>query len=157
MLEEKRARGGLIFGFIVLLCMSCDGRAPGRTKKPEAQPAETVALFFVDAQHPTLVQAIRSSDRAANFKFVQVEVVEVQNPGGHAATFKVEYQNKAREKVFLGSFSLYPSDQPGKFIVATQGKVANDGAIVLSLIVPVDFKSGEVLRAGVRTIRFVNE
>ena len=157
MLEGKRARVGLIFGFIVLLCLSCDGRVPELAKNPEASPAETTTLFFLDAQRPTLVQALQPSDRAADYKFVQVEVVEVQNPGGHAATFKVEYQTRAGEKIFLGSFSLYPSDHPGKFIVATQAKVGNDGAIVLSLIVPDDFKNGEVLRAGVRKIKFVNE
>jgi hypothetical protein len=156
MLEGARARVGLIFGFIVLLCMSCDGRVPELAKNSEVNPPEA-NTFFLDAQHPTLVQAIRPSDRAADYKFVQVEVFEVQNPKGHAATFKVEYQTKAGEKIFLGSFSLYPSDQPGKFIVATQAKVGNDGAIVLSLIVPDELKSGEVLRAGVRKIRFVNE
>ena len=157
MLDGKRARVGLIFGLIVLLCVSCEGRVPEPAKNSALNPPEAATLFFLDAQHPTLVQAIRPSDRAADYKFVEVEVIEVQNPKGHAATFKVEYQTKAGAKVFLGSFSLYPSDHPGKFIVATQAKVGNDGAIVLSLIVPDDFKSGEVLRAGVRKIKFVNE
>jgi len=82
-------------------------------------------------------------------------VVEVKNPKNLVATFKVEYQTKNQEKIFLGTFSLYPSDNPGKFIVPTQGKLRNEGAVVLTLVVPDDFKSGDVFSVAVKRMKFL--
>jgi len=123
----------------------------------DKHPAADVSLSYLDAGKPALVQPITATDKAANADFVQVEVVEVQKPKRYAATFRVDYQTKANEKIFLGTFSLYPADGPGKFIVPAQGKLRDEGAIVLSLVVPDDFKSGDVLRAGVRKMRFIRK
>ncbi|MGH9929109.1 MAG: hypothetical protein ACREA9_07770, partial [Pyrinomonadaceae bacterium] len=63
---------------------------------------------------------------------------------------------KTHEKLYLGSFGLYPSDNPGKFIVATQGKLKNEGAIVLTLVVPEKVDARDPVRVGVKKIKFVN-
>jgi hypothetical protein len=142
---------------IIILGASCHGRTLQITDNSGDDSGSTKErLTYLDAEKPRLIQPIEPSDRVdPTCKFVQVEVVEVQNPKRYAATFQVEYQPKEAEKVVLGSFSLYPSDNPGKFIVPTQGKVTNSGSIILSLIVPDDFKGGDVLRAGVRRIKFL--
>ena len=144
---------------VTFLCVSSHGRVLDLTNNSEGNPGNTrERLAYLDAEKPTLIQAIEPSDRVEpDGKFVQVEVVEVQNPKRYTASFKVEYQLKDTERVFLGSFSLYPSDNPGKFIVSTLGKVRNQGVIILSLVVPDDFKSGDVLRVGVRRVTFLKQ
>jgi len=144
---------------VILLCAPCHGRGLELTNNSERNSGDTnEKLVFLDAEKPTLIQAIQPSDNVGpDCKFVQVEVVEVQNPKQYTVTFKVEYQLKNAERVFLGSFSLYPSDNPGKFIISTQGNVRDQGAIVLSLVVPDDFKSGDLLRAGVRRVTFLKQ
>jgi len=115
-------------------------------------------LSYLNADKPTLSQPIELDDKVEEgCKFVEVEVAEVRNPQKYTATFRVEYQIKPNEKISLGSFSLYPSDNPGKFIVPTQGRLRNEGAIVLSLIIPDNFGSGDVLSVGVRKIKFLKQ
>ena len=158
MWSEVRTRGGWALCFMIILGSSCSGNVLKLTNNSDEKPATAdVSLSYLDAGKPTLVQPINATDKAANADFVQVEVVEVQNPKRYAATFRVDYQTKTNEKIFLGTFSLYPSDGPGKFIVPTRGQLKDEGAIVLSLLIPDDFKSGDVLRAGVRKIRFVKK
>jgi hypothetical protein len=157
MLEGMRARVGCGLCLTLVLCSTCDARVrPLTGLTDDKRTAENNgSLYHLDAQKPTLVQAIEAGDRAQDSKFVQVEVVEVKNPKNLAATFKVEYQTKDQEKVFLGSFSLYPSDNPGRFIVPTQGKLRNEGAVVLTLVVPDEFKSGDVFSLTVKRMKFL--
>lgn len=89
------------------------------------------------------------------YKFVQVEVTEVLNPKKFPLTFEVRYQSKSDVKTYLGSFSLYPSDNPGKFIVATQGRLKDEGAIVLSLVIPAKVDAGDTIKVTVKRIKFL--
>ncbi len=68
-------------------------------------------------------------------KFVQIELSRITNPKRYAIEFHLYYLPKNDEKVYLGSFSPYPADNPGKFIVATQGKVSDEGSLMLSMTV----------------------
>jgi hypothetical protein len=158
MLEGMRARVGCGLCLILVLCSNCDARVHSlpRVAEDKRTPEKNGTLYHLDAQKPTLVQAIEPADRARDSKFVQVEVVEVKNPKNLTATFKVEYQSKDKEKVFLGTFSLYPSDNPGRFIVPTQGKLRNEGAVVLTLVVPDEFKHGDVFSLAVKRMKFVS-
>ncbi|MGH9872549.1 MAG: hypothetical protein ACRD9S_08800 [Pyrinomonadaceae bacterium] len=113
-------------------------------------------LFYLDLKTPSIVQPIKSDDNAEGNRFVQVEVVEVVNPKKHPVAFQVHYQTVANDKIYLGSFGLFPSDNPGKFIVATQGKLKNQGAIVLTLVRPDKVETEDVIRVGVKKIKFVN-
>lgn len=115
-------------------------------------------LYYLDLKKPTIVQPIeRKSESVESCKFVQVEVAEVVNPKKHPVAFQVYYQTSSNERVFLGSFGLYPSDNPGKFIVATQGKLKSEGAIVLSLEIPDNLDAADTLKVGVKKLRLVNE
>jgi len=66
-------------------------------------------------------------------KFVAVEIAEVRNPKRIRTTCDVAYQLGNGERIPLGSFSLFPPDRPGRFIVATRGALRNEGAIVVTL------------------------
>jgi len=113
-------------------------------------------LYYLDLNSLSVVQPLSQHENAEGSRFVQVEVVKVVNPKKLPVAFKVYYQTMTKEQVYLGSFGLFPSDNPGKFIVATQGKLKNEGAIVLTLVKPDKSEAGDVVQVGVRKIRFVN-
>jgi hypothetical protein len=84
------------------------------------------------------------------YQFVQVEVVKVINPQKYPLIFYVHYQSINNVKILLGSFSLYPSDNPGKFIVATQGKLDKEGSIIVSLQIPAKINAGDKLEEALK-------
>src|SRR5437016_7600479 len=125
MLEALRSRACTGLSLIIVLCASCNGRVLQVANNSDANPSHE-KLSYLNADKPTLSQPIELDDKVeAGCKFVEVEVAEVRNPQRYTATFRVEYQTKPNEKINLGSFSLYPSDNPGKFIVPTQGRLRN--------------------------------
>ena len=156
MRERLRVGAGWGLCLILMLSQSCSGKVLQLSNTSGKIPAESAQVKYLDVKNASVARAIEAADRAEAAKFVQVKIVEVQNPKRYAATFRVEYQAKAGEKIFLGAFSLYPSDQPGTFIVATHGKVKSEGSIVVSLIIPDDYQDGDILRVGVRKIEFVD-
>lgn len=114
------------------------------------------AVFSLDLQHPEITQKILPGDGdAAKARFVQVEIIVVNNPQKHPAQFEVHYQPNEGERILLGGFSLYPSDNPGKFIVPTHGKVKADGKLILSLVKSDRIAAGEVFEVTVRPMKFV--
>jgi hypothetical protein len=114
-------------------------------------------LYYLDLNSPSILQPLDPNDNAEGNRFVQVEVVKVVNPKKLPVAFQVYYQTRTNDKLYLGSFGLFPSDNPGKFIVATQGKLKTEGAIVLTLVKPEKVDAGDILRVGVKKIRFVND
>jgi len=101
----------------------------------DAQEQEKADLvLYLDLRTPTLTQKIAPADNLnPACKFVQVEISKITNPKRYAIQFKLYYLPNHEEKVYLGSFSPYPADNPGKFIVATQGKVKDEGSLMLSM------------------------
>ena len=115
-------------------------------------------LYYLDLNKPQIEQLIDTGDgEVERSKFVQVEVAEVHNPQKYPVKFEVSYQPKDQEKIFLGSFSLFPPNNPGKFIVATQGKVKGEGKIILSMVTSEQAKASDTLKVGVKRIRFRSE
>ena len=111
-------------------------------------------LFYLDFRKPSVTQPVGRGGPEGS-KFVQVEVTEVLNPQKYPLTFEVRYQSKDNAKTYLGSFSLYPADKPGKFIVATQGKVKDEGAIILSLVVPAEVDTKDTIKVTVKKMNFL--
>jgi hypothetical protein len=64
----------------------------------------------------------------------------------------VYYQPAGGQKIRLGTFSLYPADNPGKFIVPTQGQLTRDGSIIVSLLVTDPVPKDVPLRVGIGRI-----
>jgi hypothetical protein len=124
---------------------SSDGKA--------AESADTVYHLTLDK--PTIEQAIDSTVAKEANKFVRVEVSQVTNPAKHPLSFEVRYRSKTNVITYLGSFSLYPADNPGKFIVATQGKVKAEGAIILTLVAEDKVARLDVVRADVKRLALV--
>jgi hypothetical protein len=85
------------------------------------------------AEHPSLTWSVPCLDRSSGDRFVEVDIPEVVNPRSVELAFQVHYQQDGSEPAYLGGFSLFPPDRPGRFIVPTQGKVEQTGRILLSL------------------------
>jgi hypothetical protein len=90
--------------------------------------------YTLDLVNRTAVRTVDQEITAPQAKkFVQIEVTDVFNPQRIPLTFNVYYQATHGEKSLLGTFSLFPPDNPGTFIVATRGKLQSGGQIIVSL------------------------
>lgn len=115
-------------------------------------------LTYLDVRHRQIVQPVEPRDGPVEKrKFVKVEVVKVVNPNRHFVGFEVRYRTSNEKETSLGTFSLYPADNPGTFIVPTQGRIGRDGAIVLLFVLVDKVDRNDPLRVGVRRIEFVDQ
>src|SRR4051794_16687395 len=82
------------------------------------------AVRYLDAAHATLTQPVDPTRvKSGETKFVEVQVAEVVNPANAGLTFEVDFEPAGALRLRLGTFSLFPANNPGTFIVPTQGKV----------------------------------
>ena len=91
---------------------------------------------------------------AASQKLVQVEVAAVVNPKRIPLAFDVHYQPDKGERVLLGTFALFPPDNPGRFIVPTSGRLRGGGSVVLSMKTLQEPGAGDEVRVEVKGICF---
>lgn len=88
-------------------------------------------------------------------KFVRIDVTEVVNPQKVPLSFHVHYRAPQDEPMLLGVFSLFPPDNPGTFIVPTQGKLRPGGAVTVQLEAAVDGADLQQVRVRLGCIAFV--
>jgi hypothetical protein len=107
-------------------------------------------LQYLDLEHKSLVRHVELSSRDLPVKFVQIRIAEVNNPHRTGLTFDVEFQSDNGKRIALGTFSLYPADHPGTFIVATQGQVKSAGSVIVTYHTtdPVDPAAPPVVGVG---------
>ncbi len=148
---------------IVISFISCPGKTSDlatseRGDRTASSASNEEKLSYLDLNNPSIVQAIDANEKdLETAKFVRVDVVEVVNPAKLPVSFQIHYQTPTGERIYLGSFGLFPSDNPGKFIVATRGKVKRAGAVVLSLVTPEKVATSDTIKVGVKKIRFVKD
>jgi hypothetical protein len=142
--------------FVAVFCASCNTAALDNLRGVEKSKD---TLYYLDNIKPTVEQPIepKKGEVFEAYKFVQVEVTEVSNPKRFALSFEVSYRSKDRANNYLGSFSLYPADNPGKFIVATQGKLKNEGAIILTMVIQDKIGPGDTIKATVKKMKFLKD
>ena len=144
--------------FILFFCVMGQCGAVGLVSdcKGSKEGKSDDALYRLDTTNPSITQPLESRNGTLEeYKFVQIEVTEVRNPKKYSLTFQVYFQPKGKDKVYLGSFSLYPSDNPGRFIVATQGKLKDKGAIILSMVLPDKVEPGDTLGVTAKKIKLL--
>ena len=126
------------------------GANAGATMTPPPQDSSR----HLDLASPTLTQALGAEGALVrDAKFVQVDVSSVINPKRRTVTIAVDYAPPTGPRVHLGSFSLFPADNPGKFIIATQGKLRPEGSVVLTLQPPPNATIADTVRLVIRSIR----
>ena len=156
-------RFGWLVSAMAFALVACNGNSLHVTNPANANASTTLnqnkhndETRHLDLDKPEIEQAIQPSD-PVNAKFVQVEVAEVRNPQNRPARFEVFYQPQDGDRVLLGSFSLYPPNNPGKFIVPTQGKVKAEGKLILSLAKPEGVAAGDQVGVSVKKLKFVSD
>lgn len=140
---------------------SCAGTAlnvgmPQNANTANQNDKSDQTVFSLDLQNPEITQKIvPGNGDPTTARFVQVEIVKVTNPQKRPAEFRVHYQPNEGEKILLGGFSLYPPDNPGKFIVPTQGKVKAEGRLILSLVKSDQVVAGDVIKVEIHSMKFI--
>lgn len=111
--------------------------------------------YRLDLANKTVTQAIgpELGDAAAQ-KFVQVEVAAVVNPKRIPIAFEVHFRPEKGGRVMLGTFALFPPDNPGRFIVPTSGRLRSKGSIVLSMNTLQETGAADEVRVDVKRICF---
>lgn len=103
-----------------------------------------------------LIYKLQSLDKSAGNKFVLVDISHVINPESIPLAFMLHYQSPGQEKFYLGSFALFPANNPGRFIVPTHGKVGQDGEVVLTMEPLQDQGAATSVRVHVREVKLTN-
>jgi hypothetical protein len=126
-----------------------------------AEPAPTPrsqAIHHLDLKNNSVSEPVdRAGGEPDDYRFVRVEIVGVVNAKMHPAVFQVHYEAASGERTFLGTFTLFPSDNPGNFIVPAKGKLRSDGRLVLTLVVPDDAEPGDVLQVDVKPMSLTKD
>lgn len=95
---------------------------------------EETSLFTV--AQPLLTVALNHLQPTKKNAYFLFDIRHVHNPHNLPITFTVHHRLPEKPLELLGSFSLYPASQPGRFIVATQGKMDQGGELLVQLDLP---------------------
>ena len=115
--------------------------------------ADTVS--YLDVQTPAQSYTLRPDiSNPEQYAFVQVEIGTVYNPALRSVIFNVFYR-EGQNNTLLGSFSMYPPDNPGTFIVPTQAKLKAGATVVISMQLPDDVRKGDTLAVGIKAVRLL--
>lgn len=109
-----------------------------------------------DSAHPLKRFSAKALDRSKGEKFLLFDVFEVENPKAIPVAFTVYYRAAGQDRRYLGSFSLYPADNPGRFLVSTQGKIGKDGEVLLYLVSLDETESVESVHVKLREVTLVD-
>jgi hypothetical protein len=112
--------------------LACQQAPNGNGNAAAIERVRANAMQYIDLRNPSVTTPVKADTSATAARFVVVEIASVANPRSLPLTFDVAFRSDGRE-LALGSFSLYPPNNPGRFIVATQGKVRPGGEIVVTL------------------------
>ena len=120
--------------------------------------AEAQEQHLLDLERTTLTQRLGPETAAPEArKFVQVEVLRVENPQRIPLSFRLHYLPPQGDAIALGSFSLFPPDNPGTFIVATGGALRTGGDVRLTLAPLQAVDSEDEARVWIAPLRFVDQ
>ena len=129
-----------------------NARANTATRTMDSQGYELTLASRSVAQQ---IDPVIASPQAV--KFLQFEVADVNNPGKVPLAFTVHYRPVRGEQSLLGIFSLFPPDNPGRFIIATQGKLEMGGTIVVALTPLEESEDPKGIRVRLKRISFLRE
>jgi hypothetical protein len=159
-MSHRGRRGGAVL--LLSLSAACGAGTPAPVDSPQgsrtmsAQSADD-SLYRISLREPTVTQRLEPVAGAqARPRFVRIEVTAVTNPARMALTLELRYRLADRETV-LGSVSLFPADNPGRFIVPTLGRLGAEGELMLTLVSPDSGAGRQDVRVTVRRLVFVDE
>jgi hypothetical protein len=131
---------------------ACRGNAGGEAACEEAAPALYLGVpHTLGLSSPPVAEAIPPDlAEPQRKKFVQIEITHIHNPNLIPIGFEVRYRREAGGEILLGSFSPFPPDNPGHFIVATGARLRSEGAILVSLMALREIAPSDEVRVELR-------
>lgn len=157
---NKRGPGAALRGVLpILVCLasvSCIREARQSPTKAASRPMDS--LYVLEAGSPVFEQVI-SPDvvRPESQKFVVAHIETVYNPKRHSVLFELHRRSGSAERALLGTFSLFPPDNPGRFIVATRGTLRAGDTLILSMRSPDRLTAADTLWVRVRRLELGDE
>lgn len=141
---------------IAMLCLLVAGAKVMASDCGCANHANSAHVLSLSA--PTLDQPIgpdlASPSRQA---FVEIAVTKVINPERIPISFVVYFHSAEGKKSYLGNFSLFPPDNPGKFIVATHGKLETGGRVSITLVPLQSVSTTPFICTRIGPIKFIKQ
>lgn len=135
-------------------------QSPAADDDSEAEAEQSRRAAYVlsaDARSVEAEVGVALDDRR-EARFLSIEVVDVENPELAPVQIEVRYQSpEGGAPRILGTFSLFPPDNPGEFLVATAGGVEEGGTLVLSLVEPPGNELPSSLRVELAELRLEDE
>lgn len=114
-------------------------------------------VYELNFSNNLLTIPVVDMEQSDNNRFVYIEISAVDNPKVLPLAFSVSFSEKGNEKINLGDFALFPGDNPGKFIVATQGKIDTTGKVHIELTPLPEYKGTELVRVEVKRVKLIDE
>ena len=112
--------------------------------------------YVLSSESPIIEYKVSVKDQVVQKnKYLQVVISSVINPGLEPLIFSV-YRRLYDKQEFLGTFSLFPPDNPGRFIVPTQGKVADGDLIIIMVKGVEEKKTGSTIKVYVDSVEVVD-
>ncbi len=139
---------------LVTLCLhaACAGVAAGGHEHAScAGSGHRLSLAAPTLEQPDEAASVAASEQA----FVRVVVAGVVNPQRIPISFVVRFHARDGKAGYLGSFSLFPPDNPGTFIVATGGKLEAGGRVSITLVPLQPVPAMQVVSVCVGSVRFI--
>jgi hypothetical protein len=147
---------------LLSLCAACGAGTPAPSDSPRVSSIMTAtpsndSLHQLSLRAPTVVQAITPVTGAeVRPRFVRIDVTAVTNPARVALSLEMRHR-LADTETLLGTVSLFPADNPGRFIVPTLGRLNGGGQLVLTLVSPDSGAGRGEVRVTVRRLDFVEQ
>ena len=129
----RRVPGTRLAAALLALVVAAACQPPAAGDELSAKPAPGDEVRYLNSQSPSLASPVPADVASRRPKFVIVEIKNVVNPRRVPLGFTVAFRPAQGPDVPLGTFSLYPADHPGRFIVATQGRIQPGGQVVVTL------------------------
>ena len=152
------SRAACVLVGILAVAAACNAR-----RTDESQPKTVGGLvsavshedtvYRLDLRGPRGRQVLRGdSTEIAAAKFVVIDVTAVTNPAKLSLSLELRYQPERGEEALLGTVTLFPADNPGRFIIATGGVLRVSSALTLTLVSPDSGAGRAAVRVAVRTL-----
>ena len=149
--------GVLLIWTLPFVGASCGSPGVQSTQQNQTRPVSTTKdVVTLTAEHPTGSFKLEPDVLSRSPEVLQVSVTTVTNPAANPVDIFVyvasasETNKPDAEKVLVGTFSLYPADRPGKFMLGpaeafrkfSETRKTSDGVrLVFEMKLPAETKS----------------
>jgi hypothetical protein len=145
----------LLAGMVSCLILLAGADPAARAQATSPQGREGPSDLRLDLADPTLAYPVQVDALAPErVKFIEIKLGELRNPGRVRLVFELSYQQPMGGTTLLGTFSPFPPDNPGTYLVATRGMLRAGGTILLTMVPLDQVGPGDRVQVAVEAISF---